>query len=257
MKKLRVKLEKKGEKTLEEKERENEELRQKLQQYESGKEKIEPEPEEDKYETTGEFIKAHTAWALKKSQMENQAAIASSQLKEQQEEIQAKTEAAVDEHYERAAKLAKQHDISADAYRSAETNFRKAIDSVIPGVADAIADGLIARLGEGSERVIYNLGVNAKNREIFIDKLKSDPSGLDAYGYLVEKKTQLASTAKRRSNAPAPAKKVNGDVDTRLVHDNLKKKYKDAQRSGNLQKVFDARKVARQAGIPAREINEW
>jgi len=165
-------------------------------------------------------------------------------------DAQAAVEKSVDQHYERAATLAAASGISPELYQSADLRVRSAIDGVFPGGGDQVTNSLIASLGEGSEKVFYNLGVSPKRLAELTSKLAADPSGLQAANYLGRLSAELTAPVRRSSNAPAPATTVQGDANTTDVGKTLMRKYQEAHKKGDLQAAFNYRREAK-----AKQIN--
>ncbi|MCH9645659.1 MAG: hypothetical protein K0U08_03340 [Proteobacteria bacterium] len=172
----------------------------------------------------------------------------SRQLEAQKIEQKKAIDAAVDSHLERAAKL---DGIKPENYQAAELNVRRTIDNVIPKSGDAVADSLIATLGDGSEKIFYQLGVNSKLREQFQAKLLADKTGSSALVFLGELKGKLSSTVKHRSSAPKPAKVADGGSSPAQTESALERKYKKAKTS---QERFNIAREAKQAGL---NPNNW
>ena len=168
-------------------------------------------------------------------------------------ELQRETEQAVDQHYGNAAKLVSSGLITADDYKNADELVRVSLDRIRPGSGDQLADAFIAKLakqGEGSEKVWFHLGKNPTALSALTNHLSSDPSGLDAMLYLGELKTKLtASPTKRVSRAPKPGSELKGgDGNATAAVKSLKKKYKAAVESGDMQARIDTRRAAKAAG---------
>ncbi len=186
---------------------------------------------------------------------QNRFRIESSQ-KAQVEQTKAEVEKAVTEHYTRAAELSEKHGIAPENFQKADYSFRAAVDSVVKGQGDLIADKMIQTIGEGSEKVLYHLGVNDAARGQFISALASDPSGLKAMAFLGQKKAELTNVKNKiTSNAPKPAAQQRGGGgaptgDARK----LKAAHDKALKSGTLQDVFNIRKKARAAG---HDVSGW
>ena len=172
----------------------------------------------------------------------------------QQIERQQQVEKGLDQHYERAAKLAEKSGITPELYQSADYQVRQAIDNVFPKSGDAITDALIADLGEGSEKVFYNLGVNRGRLNKLTSLLKQDPKGIRAAVYLGQLGAELAAPQKRTTRAPAPSPEVKGDQQQSAEVSKLQRKYKEAHKSGNTQAAFDARMEAKRAGV---DVSNW
>ena len=164
-------------------------------------------------------------------------------------------EKSVDDHYTRGVKLQENKGISPEAFAKADNTVRAAIEAIRPGQGDLLADQLIQTLEEGSEMVMYNLGINKSRRAELVSALASDPSGLKAVSYLAGLNTTFKlNTKPRQSQAPAPAKEVEGDAPVSPKAGPLKKKHDAAMKKGNLQEVFNIRKEGRKAGI---DVKGW
>jgi hypothetical protein len=172
-------------------------------------------------------------------------------MRDEQSYIQAKNKALLDErvdaHYDRASSLLAKSGIAPELFKHADQKVRKTIDSLRPGMGDVIADSFISTLGDGSEKVMYYLGVN----EVALNKLQAllvdDPTGLRAAVYLGQEKQRLTTPTKHRSNAPAPSKSINGDVNSGNAK-GLKRKYEAAHKSGDLQLAYNLKQQAKKEG---------
>lgn len=169
-----------------------------------------------------------------------------------QEAKKQKTEQAVDKHYERAGELIKESGIDSEVFKSADLRVRQAIESVYPENGDAITDGIISRLGAGSEKVMYYLGQNPSKRAELVEKLHEDENGLSAAIYLGELKNNIANPKKRVSNAPAPGTQLNGDGGGSVNASKEQKKYEAA--AGNVQSRIDIKRAAKKGGI---DVSNW
>lgn len=194
-----------------------------------------------------QYAKAMQAWI----QGQVQAVQSTSQVSDRQAKAQQAQASAVDGHYERAAKLAKETGISAEVYQRADLAVRQAIDSAFPDKGDDITDAFISRLGEGSEKVMYYLGRNTRELDIFKGKLATDPSGIEAATYLGELKGRVASPQKKVTKAPKPAARAEGGDAVSTGGSKLKKQY---QSTTDMQKRFDLRREAKRNGI---DVSEW
>lgn len=163
---------------------------------------------------------------------------------------------AVDDHYDRASKLSEKHNINPDNFKKADYNFRSAIESISPGNGDSFADRFITILGEGSEKVLYHIGVNEAARGKFLSALASDPSGLKATAYLGQKKAELTKTqSKTTSRAPKPATRHNGNAKAPTAQTRtIKKKYDAAMKKNDYQAALTLRKKARLLKI---DVSDW
>jgi hypothetical protein len=204
----------------------------------------------DKDNPEAAYTEALVAWNSKSQEIKTEAARKADALKRQQEEQQSKISSAVDQHYDRAVSLAEKSGISADAYQAADRRVREMIESVYPSGGDVITDALIANLGEGSERVFFNLGVNSQRRAELEKRLREDKSGIRAATYLGQLSAELKGSSKRTSNAPPPSPQINGD---KKGPDNLKRLRQRYDRAKTAQARYEIRKEARQAGINTRD----
>ena len=195
------------------------------------------------------YAEALMDWKMGATAAQQQAT--RTQYEQQREQLEARqaTEQAVDQHYVRAAKLAEVSGISPELYQSADYRVRSTIEGLFPGGGDSVTDSLISVLGEGSERVFYNLGVNQARLAELKSLLTQDRSGLKASMYLGKLSAELNAPAKRKSNAPAPAAQVKGDMATTESGRALHKKYQEAHKSGNVGKAFSLKREAKAAGV--------
>lgn len=201
----------------------------------------------DKYE---DDLEAYRASQLDSRISANQK---SAQLEQQQQLHKQQIDQSVKDHLLRAEKLA-EHNIDADAYQNAELNVRRMIDSVAPGSGDAIADNLIHSLGEGSEKLFYQIGINATHRNEIQRRLQSDQSGTSALLYIGELKGKMNSLVKRKSSAPKPAANADGGETGATGEAAFKRKY---SRAKSAQERFKIAQEAKQAGVSKQIINQW
>jgi hypothetical protein len=172
----------------------------------------------------------------------------------QQRDATQRLEESVDGHYERAAKLTQDSGISSEVYRSADNKVRQAVERIRPNGGDAAVEYLISSLGEGSEKVMYFLGRNDAALSEFTGKLLADPTGMSAAIYLGQKKSELTNPSKQKNRAPKPATQIKGDSGGNVSSANLKAAYQKADKAGNTQARFDARKAARASGV---DVSNW
>ena len=194
------------------------------------------------------YIEALTDFKFEQNSAKQAARTTEEGANQKQQAYQAEIDSNLDQHYERAAKLSEESNITADLYQSSDKTIRTAIDAVRPGFGDVIVDGLIANLGEGSEKVFYSLGVNGAKRDKLTSLLTTDPSGIKAAMYLGTLKAELNAPNRKTTNAPAPAPKLQGDGATKDPHKQLKKDYDKASAAGDAQGAFNARMAAKKAG---------
>ena len=154
----------------------------------------------------------------------------------------------LDKHYDRAATLLSKSGIAPELFKHADSKVRKAVETLRPGLGDVIIDNLISTLGEGSEKVMYYLGVNEIALNKFQSLLIKDPLGLQAAVFLGQEKQRLTITTKRRSNAPAPARKADGDV-AKGSEKSLKRRYAAAK---SPQEAYDIKQKAKKAGTDTK-----
>jgi hypothetical protein len=174
---------------------------------------------------------------------------------QQQQELQARraqehTEKQVNAHYERAGEMLQKHNIKPEVFEAAETDFRNSLESVIPNLGNDVADQLISRLGEGSEKVIFAVGRQKAKQDQLKASLVSDPSGLEAAMLLGEMKAEFQKTSSKKvSRAPKPAPKVNGDANVSSGEKALKRKYDAAHAKGDPNKAFSIKREAKRQQI--------
>jgi hypothetical protein len=182
----------------------------------------------------------------------------SSIKKQQEEEAQLKSQQAqknsLDDHYARAEKLIDSGKVSADNYNAADVNVRRALETVFPNAGDQMADRIIATLnslGDGSEKVMYQLGVNNSKLNEFINTVKADPTGLSMMAHLGKLHSDISNPAKRRSNAPKPATRVSGDSQTKNGHGSM---FKQWSKSTDVQSRISLKRKAKAAG---EDVSKW
>ena len=161
---------------------------------------------------------------------------------------------AVDGHYERAAALTEKSGINSEAYKQADLTVREMVDSIYPDSGDNVIDELISLVGEGSERVIYNLGVNKSRLNELREKLSTDKSGMSAVAYLASLNVKLNRSVKPTNKAPAPAGALKGDKARSDDMSSLKMAYDAAAKGDNMQAALDAKQAARRGGI---DTTQW
>lgn len=110
-------------------------------------------------------------------------------------------EADVKQHYQRVQDIG----IDADAFIPAEQALRDQF-------GDVAVDQMISAIGEGSERVVYHLGLNQKERDKVAELVQQDPSGLRAMTYLGRMAVKLSTEPVKGtiSQAPAADRPING-----------------------------------------------
>ena len=163
----------------------------------------------------------------------------------QQQTVIANINTSVDEHYNRAATLAADNNIKPEVYQQSDAVVRNAI-------GEDITNALIANMGAGSEKVMFNLGRNPVKLAELQKAMADDPNGLKAMMLLGKMSADLMPK-KRKTMAPRPATNIKGDASPNSSHKALKKKYDAAHKAGNQQEAYDVKKQAKQAGASTRE----
>ncbi len=251
-KKLRAKLESKHNE-------ETDELKARIAQLEGSNKPAElSRPKRDDFLDSDDPDEAYTDalvdWKMSSHEAKTVAKTSQAEQTRQVEDRQRVINQDVDSHYERAAKLSSESGIAPELYQSSDLTVRRAVESVFPNMGDAITDGLIANLGEGSEKVFYNLGVNEVKRSKFISLLQSDNSGLKASIYLGKLHSELAAPTKRKTKAPKPAASPTGDANVSASNNAAKRKYDKAHTSGKTSEAFKIKREAKKAGV---DTNSW
>lgn len=213
-------------------------------------------PQRDDFDDEDAFLEALTDWKIATNAASQHAESERAAQRRKVEQYEQETAAAVEKHYERAAELAGKSKIKPETYQAADLKVREMVEEVFPDAGDEVTDGLIATLGEGSERVMYNLGVNLKRRNELRELLEADKTGLKASAYLGRLNAELSSPGKKKqSSAPAPARTITGDAaKPNASAKALRRRYKEAHAKGDRQTAFNARREARSAGI---DVSDW
>lgn len=248
--KLRAKLDRQHQSEIEKLQLQLEEERRKHQQVPQigDKPKLEQFYDQDNPEEA--FAEALVDWKMKASAAQQQVSHQQYEHQRKALEVQRRIEQSVDQHYERAAKLAEASGITPELYQSADLKVREAIESVFPGGGgEGVTNALIANLGEGSEKVLYNLGVNQARRNELVNLLKEDQSGLRASVFLGKLAAELSAPQRKRTNAPPPATQVQGDRKTTEAGRALHRKYEEAHKRGDVQAAIDLKSEAKRAGV--------
>lgn len=161
-----------------------------------------------------------------------------------QQKAQDDINSSVDQHYDRAAKLAKANKIEPAVYQQA--------DAVVRGLlGEDITNAIISKMGEGSEKVMFNLGRNPRKLAELQGALTQDQTGLKAMMMLGKMSAEL-TLQKRKTNAPAPAKSVKGGSKVSNSEKKLKEAYDKAHNSHNTGEAFKVKQAAKAAGHNTR-----
>lgn len=169
--------------------------------------------------------------------------------------VNAKIQVSVDSHYVRANKLVDDGKVTEESYMAADSAVRRVVEGVFEGSGDTITDSLISKLndiGDGSEKVIYSLGVNPARLEKFKAALSEDPYGLKAAMYLGSLQADIATPKKKRSSAPKPGAKADGEGGSGGPSGTFAKRYKKA--GGDIQARVDIKREAKRANI---DTSNW
>ena len=162
----------------------------------------------------------------------------------------------LDAHYERAGKLVEDGKLTEESFRNADTLVRRALDSLNPGYGDALTDNLISTLnslGDGSEKVMYQLGVNPAKLQELQNKLITDPSGLSASMFLGQLQAKAQTPSKRRSQAPTPGSKVEGEGGNNGNVSTSQKQYNKID-DNDVQARISFKRQAKKSGI---DTSNW
>lgn len=259
---IRKKLKAKSRKAIEEKDEELAQLRAEIDALKQTKstpetQKIATRPKYSDYLSDEEYEQAMDAYESQRSQslLEQLSQQSVKTEQQRQQELQSRraqelVEKQVTAHYERAGKMLQKHNIKPEVYESAETDFRNSLESVIPNLGNDVADQLISRLGEGSEKVIFAVGRQKAKQDQLKASLMSDPSGIEAAILLGEMKAEFKnSSSKKISRAPKPAPKVSGDANVSSSEKALKRKYDAAHAAGDVNKAFQIKRDAKRQKI--------
>lgn len=214
----------------------------------------EPRPSWDDFDSTEEYDKAVDEWNDRRLDQKLSGQFQKTQQETQQAQTQNAIQRSVDTHYDKAAQLVQSGKISEEQYRNADSTVRTALDRIFQGQGDPITDSLIHTLnmaGEGSEKVIYQLGVNPSKLAKLESLLRDDPNGLAATAYLGTLQASITAPVKRRSAAPPPAAKVEGEGIKGQDAD-LYRKYKKFGVGTN-----DSFQVKRQAKAAGIDTSQW
>lgn len=239
---------------------ETEELKARIAELEQGSSKSEAlskPKEEDFYDQDNPqeaYIESLTDYKIKKAESKRDAEQISNNEQARNKQIKEDTDQAVDQHYERAIKLAEDSGITAEAYQGADYQVRQMVDSIFPGSGDVITDAFIAKLGKGSEKVLFSLGVNRERRETFKKLLLDDTSGIAAGMYLGELKKELVAPSKRKTAAPPPGAVLKGDSKPKESSSAIRKKYDKAHKDGDFGAAFKLKQNAKAEGA---NTSEW
>lgn len=180
--------------------------------------------------------------------------------KTEESQIQAQeklVEGRLNDHYGRVNKLVAEGKLTQDAYEGAEISVRTTLNNAFNGNGDVITNNIISTLnsiGEGSEKVIYQLGVNPAKLAKLQELLASDQTGLSATAYLGSLQSQITEPTKRRSTSPKPGAKVDGEGGGNGPAGTMKKAYDKAGQSGDIQARISTKRKAKAQGV---DVSNW
>lgn len=204
------------------------------------------------------YTDALVDWKIEKNQVKETARANDKATKEsqttQQQAIEVAKQKSLDDHYERAAKLVSQGKVTEESFKGADKAVRMTLEKMYPGQGDLSTDALISTLdslGEGSEKVMYQLGVNPSKMQELQSKLTADPSGMLACAYLGQLQAQIQTPSKRRSQAPAPSSKADGEGGSAGKGGSLQKAYDKAD--GSQERIT----IKRKAKLNGVDVSNW
>ena len=186
------------------------------------------------------------------SEQKRQQELEQRQQQQKLAEHQSQLDKSFNSHLDEADDLVNQGKITEDAFTQAQLNVYRSLDAVSNGQGQNITKGLISKLGEGSAKVIYSLGVNSQKMATLTNKLSSDPSGLSAAVYLGQLQSEISTPKNRRSNAPKPQKQISGNSSTAMS--TAEKKMKEYQKMKDVQKRISFKRKAKKEGI---DVSNW
>ncbi len=206
-------------------------------------------PDELDFETTEDYHRAIDDYHDKRYELRQQAA----QQTQAQQEDEREVSEAVDSHYERADKLINEHGLKSENYKDADTRVRGAMEAIAPKIGNKIVDQFIKGMGEGSEKVLYHLGRNKTALSELQSIMQTDKSGIKAAIYLGKKLEQLTNPQRRKTKAPSPAPRANGDTGGHAA-EALKRKYDAAHKKNDGVTAFKFKREAKKAGV---DVSKW
>lgn len=245
---------------------ENEELRERLAALEAGNApqapqevKLPARPTREQFDYDDDaYDAAVDDWNDKKLdlKLKNHTQTSQQEASQQQQAKQAQEaqDKHVSDHYERAQKLVDDNKITAESYQNADKVVRMTVDNIFKGRGDNIVNGLIAtlnNLGEGSEKVLYQLGVNPSVMGQFQNMLINDPTGMAASAYLGKLQANISTPKKRRSQAPTPGSKVDGEGGQGGKFGTLQKQYNKLE---GIQERISFKRKAKKDGV---DVTKW
>lgn len=206
----------------------------------------------DKPDPDSAWQAALNDWVGKSVETRFQQQFQTHQQQQQRQQQSNQIDTALDQHYERAAQIVNEGLLSAEEYQSADSLVRQTVESISPGNGDSFIDALLARMGDGSEKVVVSLARNASNLNKFRQELQDDPTGISAAAFLGELRGKFAAASGRVSQTPRPGSKLKGDAAKDGGSD--QRMYQAAHKAGNRQKAFDIKRAAKARGV---DVKQW
>lgn len=251
---------------LNEKDDELESMREELERLRAGKteqpatNQLPPRPKREDFDYDDDaYDAAVDDWNDKKLDARlsthTQKSVENQQQEAQQKAHNQRMESNLNGHYSRVDKLVGSGKVSQDSYDAAETNVRNAMERIHLGAGDKVSDNLINTLnniGEGSEKVMYQLGVNPSKLAELESKIAADPSGFTAVAYLGALQAKVSEPTRRRSQAPKPGSKVEGESGASGKAGSMQKAYNKA--GDDIQSRINLKRQAKAQGI---DTSNW
>jgi len=243
---------------------ENQQLKEKLAAYEAGnapqvqkQDELAPRPTREQFDFDDDaYDAAVDKWNDQKFDMKLNAHSQTRETKNQQESQQKAQQETftknLDSHYDRAQKLIDEGKITDEAFRNSDKIVRQAMENVFPQNGNRQTDALISALnslGDDSEKVMYQLGVNPAKLHELQTLLSNDPSGLTAMGYLGKLQAGIKTPKAKNSQAPAPGSHVEGEGGNDGKAGALHKQYTNAK---TVQERITLKRAARQQKVDTR-----
>lgn len=236
---------------IEEKNNENEQLKQRIADLEKGQKSVVADvavrPKRDDFDKDNDYDEAYDKYRDQKDAAKDSVRDSATANARHQQGI----EEAVVSHYERAEELITKHSISEDAYKEADKTVRAVAESAMPGNGTGVINDIISILGDGSEKVFFRVGKSPTLISQFRTMLDEDKRGLKALAFMIEQKAVVNTTQTRTSQAPKPAAIADGDEPITAKAGSFKKKYDKAAEG---QERYNAKKAAKAAGV---DTSKW
>lgn len=245
---------------------ENTKLLERIAALEAGKapqeqkqDELAPRPTREQFDFDDDLYDvAVDKWNDKKFDSKLNSRLATNQSDNQQaEHLQARQDLMtknLDSHYEKAQMLVDDGKITEESFRDSDSIVRRSMEALFKGKGNQMTDALISTLntlGDGSEKVMYQLGVNPSKMQEFTNLLATDPSGLAAMGFLGKLQASITSPNKRRSQAPNPGSDVKGEGGKGGKTGTAQKAYDKATTT---QERISLKRAARKGGI---DTSKW